>query len=281
MSDEALEVEEEIEQDNDEVLEGDEPEEKEEVEQDDGLTLSFDEDAEEDELPEEAPKWAKELRVRNREQAKENRELKRKIKDGEQAADASQEALILGDKPKLEDFQYDADQYDTAMDGWRDKKSKLDKQTSDRKADEDAQAKHWDDRLANYKSQQVEIDNFDEAEDFIKDTLSVTQQGIIIMGSENSAKLISVLGKNTKVSEKLAAITDPIKFAMAIGRMETQMSKGKKPPSPEKRINGSGPAPGSKDSTLDRLRTEADKTGDLSPVIAHKRKIKAAREAAQ
>lgn len=274
------EIEDEIEQDNEEDV-NDEEEEQEEQVEDDGLTLSF-ETEEEEELPDEAPKWAKELRVRNREQAKENRELKRALKDNDAKKAAENEAVVLGEKPKLEDFQYEEDKYAEALLGWNDRKRDFDKQETAKVTEAEEQTKNWNNRLSHYEAQKLDIDDFDDAEDVVKDTLSVTQQGIIIAGSEKSAKLTQALGKNPKVLEKLAEITDPIKFAMAIGRMETQMSSrnGKKPPSPEKRLNSSGPTAAGGNKTLDNLRAEADKTGDLSKVIAYKRKQKAAQASA-
>ena len=51
--------------------------------------------------------------------------------------------------------------------------------------------------------------------------------------------------------------------------------RGKAPP-PEKRISGGVPGvSGALDDTLERLRAEAEKTGNYSKVMAYKRQMKA------
>jgi len=67
-----------------------------------------------------------------------------------------------------------------------------------------------------------------------------------------------------------------VKLATAIGKLETQLkvSSKKSPPPPEKAIRGSGSGSGSVDSTLERLRAEAEKTGNMSKVIAYKQQLR-------
>jgi len=47
---------------------------------------------------------------------------------------------------------------------------------------------------------------------------------------------------------------------------------------PEKVLTGTGSTSGSVDSTLDKLRAEAEKTGDYTKVTAYKRKLKQERK---
>jgi len=60
--------------------------------------------------------------------------------------------------------------------------------------------------------------------------------------------------------------------------METQLrTSSRKPPSaPESRVKGSAPTTGA-DSTLERLRAEAEKSGDYTKVRAYKQQAKAKR----
>ena len=116
--------------------------------------------------------------------------------------------------------------------------------------------------------------DYEDAEAVALETFNVTQQGIVLQGSDNPALIIYALGKNTSKAKELASITDPVKFAFAVAKLETQLkvTNRKAAASPERTINsGGGRISGSVDSTLERLREEALKTGDLSKVMAYKR----------
>ena len=68
-----------------------------------------------------------------------------------------------------------------------------------------------------------------------------------------------------------------MKFAFAVAKLETQLkvTNRKAAAAPERTIStGGGRISGSVDSTLDRLREEALKTGDMSKVMAYKRSKK-------
>jgi hypothetical protein len=77
--------------------------------------------------------------------------------------------------------------------------------------------------------------------------------------------------------KELSSIKDPVKFAFAVAKLETQLkvSNRKAAPPPEKVVKGTGRVSGSVDSTLERLREEAAKSGDMSKVIAYKRQMRA------
>ena len=84
---------------------------------------------------------------------------------------------------------------------------------------------------------------------------------------------VYALGKNPKKLAELASIKDPVRFAVAVAKLETQLkvSTRKPPPPPPKITSGSAPVSGSVDSTLERLRAEAERTGDYTKVIQYKR----------
>ena len=120
----------------------------------------------------------------------------------------------------------------------------------------------------------LKVRDFEDAEAVTGDALSNVQQGIIISGADNPALVVYALGKNPKRAKELAGITDPVQFAFAIAKLETQLKiqSKKTPPPPEKSVRGgSAPVSGAVDSTLERLRDEAARTGDMSKVIAYKR----------
>jgi len=122
------------------------------------------------------------------------------------------------------------------------------------------------------------VKDFEDAESFAMETFSVTQQGIVIQGAENPALVIYALGKNPQQAKELAAVNDPVKFAFAVAKLETQLkvSNRKAPPPPEKTVTGNGGAAGAMDATLERLRAEAERTGDYTKVTQYKRQKRAA-----
>ena len=219
-----------------------------------------------------APDWVKQMR-------KENRELKRQLKTAPstQQEQAKQE-VTLGKKPTLDDHDYDADAYEQALDSWYDKKREYDQQEQSKKSEQESAEKQWETVISDFEQKKVglKVSDFEEAEDTIKDSLSVVQQGILLQGAENSARVVYALGKNPKRLKEIASITDPVKFAFALAKLETQMkdNRRKAETPPEKGIRGSAHISGGKDSKLEALEREAEKTGDRSKIIAHKRSLK-------
>jgi hypothetical protein len=120
----------------------------------------------------------------------------------------------------------------------------------------------------------MRVRDFDDAESVVSDMMDTTKQGIIISGAENPAHVVYALGRHPDHAKRLAEIEDPIQFAFAVAKMEAQLKvsprKAKAPP--EKKMSGTGRVSGTVDNTLDRLRDEAMKTGDMSKVMAYKRK---------
>jgi hypothetical protein len=224
----------------------------------------------EEETP--APEWVRELRKNHRELVRENRELKEKLTT---TSTAETKPAALGQKPKLEDHDYDTEKFEQELAKWYDRKRAHDDAVAQAEAAQKDQQKAWQAKLDNYGKAKAElkVKDMEDAEATATETLNVTQQGIILQGAENSALVIYALGKNPKKAKELAAITDPVKFAFAVAKLETQLkvTNRKAAPPPEKTVSGSAPKSGAVDSTLERLRAEAEKTGDFTKVTAYKR----------
>lgn len=257
-------------------IEGSSEMEQHEESEDDELVVTIGEDAPPQEQDDgfngqPAPQWVKDLR-------KENRELKKQLKSNPDTTKKVDEDLTLGEKPKLEQYAYDEDQYAEALDIWYDRKAKVDK----RKAEVEAEQLKAQEQIEavvnsyNEKKQKLKVRDFEEAESELVDKLSVQQQGLILEGADDPALVVYALGKNKARLEELAKITNPAKFAFAVAKLETQMktSTRKAAVAPEKTIAGNGSTSGTADTTLDRLRKEAEKTGDYSKVVQYKRKQK-------
>lgn len=217
-----------------------------------------------------APEWVRELRKANRETQRRNRELEEQLKA---VTAAPVKAAGVGEKPKLEDFDYDAEKFGTELEAWHERKRVADDEARKKKQDEDAATAAWQAKLAahNEAKAKLKVKDYEDAEAAVQTTFSVTQQGIILQGSENSALLVYALGKNPKKAKELASITDPVKFAFAVAKLETQVkATPRKAPPPEGRLSSSAPLSGTVDSELERLRADAEKTGDYTKVSAYR-----------
>jgi len=222
-----------------------------------------------------APEWVKELRKQNREQQKRIKELERSI----QAPAAQGETTTAPPKkPTLADVDYDTGAYEAKLDDWYKAKAAYDSQEAKRQQERDAVKGAWEAKLTGYNTAKAELKakDFEDAEAVIADTLSTTQQGIILDGAEKPALLIYALGKNPKKAAELAAITNPVAFAAAIGRLEASLKVTQRKPSaaPEQIPSSNARKTGAVDNTLERLREEASKTGDFTKVMAYKRQAK-------
>ena len=225
-----------------------------------------------------APEWVRELRRKNREDQRRIRELEEKLNA---KTEAETKPAALGKKPTLEDHDYDTEKFEQALTAWYDRKRQHDEAAAEAKRQEDAQQKAWQAKLENYGKlkSELKVKDFDDAEAASQEALNVTQQGIIVQGAENPALLMYALGKNPKKAKELSSITDPVKFAFAVAKLETQLkvTNRKAPPPPEKTVQGTGGTAGAVDSTLERLRAEAEKSGDYTKVLQYKKQKAAAK----
>lgn len=218
-----------------------------------------------------APQWVRELRKSNREKERKIRELEAKLN----SAPTETKPVVLGKKPSLEECDYDSEEYERKIAAWYEDKRLYDTEQAKAEAQRDAETKAWQGKLDSYAKAKasLKVRDYDEAEAFALDTFSVTQQGIVLQGSEQPAVVIYALGKNQKKAKELSSITDPVKFAFAIAKLETQLkvTNRQAATSPERTIvSGGGRISGAIDPTLERLREEASRTGNMTKVIQYK-----------
>jgi len=223
-----------------------------------------------------APEWVRELRKSHRELQRKNRELEEQLK----GKGTETKPVQLGQKPTLEACDYDAEKYEAELAKWYEQKRQADEQAAKAEAEAKAANDAWQAKLSSYSKAKTElkVKDFDDAEAAVQETLSSTQQGIILQAAENPALLVYALGKNPKKAKELASITDPVKYAFAVAKLETQLkvTNRKAAPPPEKTVRGTGPTSGAVDSQLERLRADAERTGDYSKVMAYKRQKRSA-----
>ena len=264
------------EQPTEEVEEETEGTEEEPTEETDEITVTIgDEEDEEEAKYKVAPDWVKNLRKTNREDKRRIRELEERLNKQTEIAKP-----VLGKKPTLEECDYDADKFDTELANWYEQKRLVDEEAARIAAEQERQNQAWNEKINAYNSGKaaLKVSNFEDAEETVKEVLSITQQGIIISGATKPEIVIYALGKNPTKLQEVAAITDPVQFAFAIANLQRDLKmQPKKTPEtvPEKRVVGSAPN-NAAEKTLDQLRTEAEKTGDYSKVTAYKRNLREA-----
>lgn len=233
--------------------------------------------AEEEEAPDKG-ELVKKLRKVTRGLEKKNKALQRQIDANAKAAEVVK-PIELGEKPTLKSCEYNDEKFEKAIIEYDARKRKVDAQEKQRAELAEEEAKTWNSRKEQYAElkQEHKFKDFDEAEELVSTTFSKTQQGIVVQGAKDAAILVYALGKNPKKLEELAKIKNPVDFTFAVANVEAQLKvKSKKAPAPEKRVSTgkAGGMSGNGDKTLDRLREEAAKTGDMTKVVAYKKKMR-------
>lgn len=219
-----------------------------------------------------APSWVTDLRKRNR-------ELEKKVRTLE-AAQGGAEIPKLGAKPTLADHDYDEVKFAAALDKWHEQKRVADDQAAKLEQQQQQQQTAWNGKLESYGQGKalLKVPDFDDAEALAQETLSDRQQAIIVKCAKNPALVVYALGKNPGKLKELAGIGDLAEFTYAVANLEAQLkitTKKAAPPPPEKKLDTASTT-GALDNQLERLRAEAEKTGDYSKVHAYRNSKKAA-----
>ena len=253
-----------------------EPEDKAESEDSDEIIVAIDGEEPPPQEEQAAPEWVRELRREHRELKKRNRELESRVSQSTE----TNPVVTLGAKPSLEALDYDTEKYEQSLADWYERKRLVDDQQAKARRSEEEQQRAWNAKLEGYveAKTKLKVRDYDDAEEVAQQLFNVVQQGVMIQGAENPALVIYALGKNPKKAKELAAIDDPVKFAFAVAKLESQLkiSNRKAATKPEKTFSATAPARGAVDSTLERLREEAARTGNMDKVMAYKRAQKQA-----
>ena len=222
-----------------------------------------------------APTWVKELRKKEREARKRIKELEAQVQQPKPA----DKPIEVGPKPKLADFDYDEDQFESAVEQWHERKRQVEQQQAAKQAEEEKAKQAWQTKMQSYEERRQnvasKVRDFEEVEEAAKDKLTATQQGILIHAAENPELILYHLGKNPKKAQELSEITDPIQFAFAAAKLDSQMKIQTRKPStqPERKPSGSAGLSGVVDQKLAQLEAKAAKTGDRTELIKYKKSL--------
>lgn len=229
-----------------------------------------------------APQWVKELRKADREKAKRIRELEQQVAAGKQAQ-AAPTVQAVGEKPTLEGCDFDPERFETELTAWHERKRKADDAEAAARQEQEAQQATWKQKLDTYAAAKtsLKVPDFDDAEHVVTSTMTATQQAIILKLPKPELMVYAV-GKNPAKAKELAAIKDPIDFAFAVAKLETQLKVQPRqaPPAPERKVSGTAAGATSVDNTLARLEAEADRTGDRTKIREYHRQQRAKQQAA-
>ena len=233
-----------------------------------------------DEEEDGAPEWVRNVR-------RENRELKKKLKALETTG-GTVDVPALPEKPTLEACDYDTPAYEAKLEAWYEAKREHDAREAEARSLQERAEQRWQAKLSTYDAgkETLGAPDFDDAEATVSEIFAKpfpgiraddVRMGIIKQGVKDPTTLVYALGRNPEKAKALAEIDDPVEFAVALGRMEATMKvvrSGAKP-APERKIGGAAPGvAGAVDNTLERLRAEAEKTGDYTKVRLYKKQHK-------
>jgi hypothetical protein len=221
----------------------------------------------------------KKIRTAYRNKEKEIRDTRRelaaiKAQLNAQAPQVQTEALTPEPTMDDDDVLYNTDKFKTKMMGWLEKKAKHDAAAAEREVAERAEKEKWTAKMSAYKAAREDkrFDGYEDAEFSASNLLNTMQQSIIIQECKDPKLVFYALGKNASSEEakRLAAIKNPVSFAIELGRFETKDIIVSKKPSvlPEKRVSSSGSAAGVSDSSLERAREKAVKSGGVIDVTS-------------
>lgn len=222
-----------------------------------------------------APAWVKDLRKKEREARKRIKELEAQV----QQAKPADKPIEVGARPKLADFDYDEDQFESAVEQWHERKRQVEQQQASKQAEEEQAQQAWQTKMQSYEERRqtvaAKVRDFEEVEEAAKDKLTPTQQGILIHAAENPELIMYHLGKHPNKAKELAEITDPIQFAFAAAKLDSQMKIQTRKPAtqPERKPSGSAGLAGAVDQKLAQLEAKAAKTGDRTELIKYKKSL--------
>lgn len=196
-----------------------------------------------------------------------------------EAGKTAPKPIEVGQKPDLwEDCEGDVDRYDRETDAWRERKVAAERQANEAGQSEQQANEAWQGELKRYNEGKATLGyaDVDDAEATVTAALNTVQQAVMVKAANNPSKVMYALGKNPDRLTHLASISDPLKFAAEVARLEGQLKviKKRKTAEPEKIERGSG-SMAKADKQLEKLEKDAEKSGDRTKVVAYKKKLKA------
>lgn len=239
------------------------------------LVVSIGEEApEEDEKR--APEWVRELRKSNREKDRALRERDAELQ--RLRAQLQPAGVVVGEKPTLQGCDFDEDKFAAQLEAWHERKRQVEDQQRAIQQQQQRETERWQSRIDSVKAaaSTLKVRDYDDAAQFFEDTFSPVQQGIVLDGPtdpKDAALLRYALGKNPAVAKKLAEVKNPVQFAFAVAKVlhkDLNVVPKKTAPPPDRPVRAAVAGASAVDNTLEKLRDEAMKTGDMRKLMQYK-----------
>lgn len=235
-----------------EEAESTESEEPELVIEDEEASPASDVEQDDIEIPDDAPNWAKQLRQRQKELARENRQLKTQ----QQQSAAQYEPEVFNEPfPELEDpdVEFDTEKLKAKVLSWTEKKAKFEASQSSKKAEFEQMQARYSERLTDYQSKKVtlqkQFNDYDKAEAAVISEVPRDVQNAILLYAEDPSLIVLAAGRNKEVRDKLTKLqNDPVALGVEIGRLSKMVKVSSKPkptiePAPTVRAPAGKPIP--------------------------------------
>ncbi len=191
--------------------------------------IEYPETLDDDPDPAQETELVKKLRAEVKERNDRVREREREIE-----ALRGRKPVVRTKKPDLwEDCEGDPDKFEERLLAWKDNEAKADEaERAPVDPRRQQQAQSWQQELQTYKANAAKLGkpDFDAAETAVTTTLDAAQQSTIVMAAKDPARFIYALGKSPIRLAQLAEITNPIKLAAEVARIEGARIMARKEP---------------------------------------------------
>ena len=184
--------------------------------------------------------------------------------------------IEVGPRPRLEDFDYDEDKHNAALDDYEERKVNAALQKQNEVKDNDLVEEAQTD-VAKFQQSIVAL-SFADAKTIVKsvgEAMPADMQYAVAASALDPATFIYALGKHPAKLQELLSIKNPTKRIAAIVRMEASMKvgQGRKAPEPDRPLKGNASAAVRSDKKLEQLEKEATRTGDRTELIRYRKTL--------
>jgi len=213
------------------------------------------------------------------------RDLRKRLREAQAArTPEAPKPVEVGPKPVLADLDYDEDKFEAELLAWNERKAQAEAQAKAANSDAEAHRAAFSEDLANYEREKaaLKVRDYDSASELVEAAFSPIQQAIVIQAAQSPAKLVYALGKHPARLEALAAITNPVKLAAAVAKLEGSMkvtTRERKPAAADEPVRGSASIAKERDHALEKLerRAERDPSFDRGEILRYKQRKEAER----
>lgn len=216
------------------------------------------------------------LRAAKKEAERQAKEAKREL--ARLRAEKAEAEAPPPERPRIEDYDFDHEKHDAAVDAWHAGKAERDAKA---KAKAEAEAAKLQAVKAKYDTYHqakasLPVPDFKESEDAVVNAFTLGQQTAIIQHIKNPAQFAYALGKSDKLDE-LAKLGETPEFLVELIRLEGKLKVETRKLAPESKMPGTaaGGAQGTA-ANIEKLRKQAQATGDYTAYFAAKKKAEAA-----